>query len=109
MNMGISAFKMKLWCILENSAGPFPVTMDEADTVYDVKKAIKKELRHKLDKVPAPYLTLWKISKSSKEALKLTRADLEGEKPLDPMDTVRECWTDPLPAKVVHVFIAVSL
>ncbi|KAG8901551.1 hypothetical protein FRB99_005214 [Tulasnella sp. 403] len=99
MDVSISAPKMRLWCVLEGMR-------DVLDDVDDLKQAIKKELSPELDGIAAPDLTLWKINKSSEEALKLTMADLEGENPLDPIDTVRECWTDPPPAKVVHVFIA---
>ncbi|KAG8898969.1 hypothetical protein FRB99_007016, partial [Tulasnella sp. 403] len=104
MSIGISAFKMELWCVLENSDMVFSVKMDDTDHVDDVKGAIKNELCHTLDGIDAPDLTLWKISKSEDEAVKLTRADLEGEKPLDPMNTVQECWTD-LTAEI-HVFVA---
>ncbi|KAG8892035.1 hypothetical protein FRB99_003155, partial [Tulasnella sp. 403] len=64
------------------------------------------EASSRLDGIDAPALTLWKINKSSEEALKLTTADLEGEKPLDPMTIVGECWTDLSAARMVHVFIA---
>ncbi|KAG8891282.1 hypothetical protein FRB99_003729 [Tulasnella sp. 403] len=106
MDVSISAPKMRLWCALEGTHDVFSVRVGDTDDVGDLKQAIKKELSPELDGIAAPDLTLWKINKSSEEALKLTRADLEGENSLDPMDTTRECWTDPPPAKVVHVFIA---
>ncbi|KAG8894133.1 hypothetical protein FRB99_001490, partial [Tulasnella sp. 403] len=109
LDVSISAPKMKLWCALEGACSVFSVKVDDTDNVADLKRAIKKELSPKLDGIDVRGLTLWKINKSSEEALKLTRADLQGEKPLNPMATVRECWTDLSAARMVHVFIAVPL
>ncbi|KAG8904540.1 Chromosomal serine/threonine-protein kinase jil-1 [Tulasnella sp. 403] len=106
-NISMSASKVTLFCILENSKESFPVTVMKRGTVHNLKKAIKEEVSPELDKVPTRNLTLWKLKTPlpSKEASKLTRADMEGEEWLDPAETVAKYWTDTVPARVVHIFI----
>jgi hypothetical protein len=56
---------MKLFCwILDKSASPFPVDIEESGSVGDLKKAMVKENPNMFGNVDAPQLKLWKVSGS---------------------------------------------
>ena len=112
---------MKLFCwVLNESKYPFPVNIEDSDTVGDLKEVIKTK---KQLEGPADGLVLWKVSHFFQLAVrvdengnlckvcvpstrdlgvKVGKLVLRDDEWLDPMDDMTDIWSDP-PRKHLHV------
>ena len=50
-----------IWCIIVGETIPFPVNIDETQSVGELKHAIKEEIAPRLNAFPVHQLTLYKI------------------------------------------------
>ena len=61
LNLASSAMVYTIWCILAEDTKPFPITIDETQTVAELKKAIKAETNPRLNTVAAHELALYRV------------------------------------------------
>jgi hypothetical protein len=101
---------LKLFCLLQGQpfVKAFPVNIENGETIGDLKKLVKGELKSNLEGVDASDLELWKVSILHGDLNALDEASRRidrGEQiHLDPMDVVGELFPEP-PPKTVHIMI----
>lgn len=94
---------MRLFCLVYSFpiTQPFAVTIDDDQTVSDLKKLIKEERRPEFDAYAADRLTLWKWNKPTDKIEGLTHSNV-----LDARDTIGDVFLDEPPYKKrTHIII----
>lgn len=101
--------KIKLFSFLDGGDidKPFPIDVDKAQTIGDLKSLVKNELRPVLDNIAAAKLAAYKVKVPAGDPMKLQRAiddiDPMADR-LSPWDAVGEIFC-PLAPKHVHLII----
>jgi Crinkler effector protein N-terminal domain len=84
-------------CIITGETTPFSVTIDETQSVGELKDAIKKETEPELNAFDAHTLTLYRIdvngsnNESTRELQKISQDPSKNEE-LDPLDKLRDVF-----------------
>jgi hypothetical protein len=99
-------------CLLQGRSDPFPVNIDETQTVGHLKKEIKKENSEALAAVDAMELKLYSVNITSDEPNKQNYTkqvdnifqNLSEHKPLDPLHELSEIKKG-FPEGMVHILV----
>ena len=113
--LGLRLFAMyKIWCIIVGEMTPFPVKIDQTESVGDLKKCIKQEKEKMLAAYDPDQLTLYKILVKTTKTTYTTivqdisqdLSDRQKATKLDPMDELSEVFGAMGPPKErVHILV----
>lgn len=97
-----------LFCVVDGESTPFPVEIESAKTVGQLKDAIKEKKSPEFDDIAADKLTLWRVSITLgplKDRKPIILSKVESATELDPGNDISDDFEETPPKKTIHVIV----